>query len=160
MKKLLMLLFLVIALASQAQVQPIYNPAADAQTEINAAVKQAAAEGKHVFLQIGGNWCVWCRRFHQIVHDDAELNQYLKDNYVVVPVNYSKENKNEKVLEKLGFPQRFGFPVFVILDAKGNRIHTQNSAYLEADGGYNKEKVLGFFKQWSPAALDPKTYTK
>jgi hypothetical protein len=79
---------------------------------------------------------------------------------VVVPVNYSKENKNEKVLEKLGFPQRFGFPVFVILDAKGNRIHTQNSAYLEADGGYNKEKVLGFFKQWSPAALDPKTYTK
>ena len=146
--------FLALALGSQARVKPIYNPKADAQAEIDAAVKQAAAEGKHVFLQIGGNWCVWCRRFHQFIHD-GELNQYLNDNYVVVLVNYSKENKNEEVLEKLGFPQRFGFPVFVVLDNKGNRIHTQNSAYLEANDDYDRDKVLGFFKQWSPAALDP-----
>lgn len=160
MKKLVTLLLLVVALGSQAQVKPIYNPKADAQADINAAVKQASVEGKHVFLQVGGNWCIWCRRFHQFIHDDADISQYLSDNYVFVLVNYSKENKNEDVLQKLGFPQRFGFPVFVILDGKGNRIHTQNSAYLEANDGYDKDKVLGFLKQWSPAALDPQTYEK
>ena len=160
MKQFLTLLFFAISLVAQAQVEPIYNPEADAQTDINTAVEQAAKEGKHVFLQIGGNWCVWCHRFHQFINDDAEISEYVTANFVVVNVNYSKENKNEKVLKDLGFPQRFGFPVFVILDAKGSRIHTQNSAYLEAEGGYDKSKVLGFFKQWSPAALDPKTYEK
>ncbi|WP_163715375.1 thioredoxin family protein [Mangrovibacterium lignilyticum] len=160
MKKLLILLLISIALGVEAQVAPIYNPKADAQVEIDAAVKQASVEGKHVFLQIGGNWCVWCRRYHQFTAEDPEISEYIADNFVVVKVNYSKENKNEEVLEKLGYPQRFGFPVFVVLDSKGNRIHIQNSGYLEADGGYDKDKVLGFYKQWSPAALDPKSYEK
>jgi hypothetical protein len=59
---------------------------------------------------------------------------------------------------KYGYPQRFGFPVFIILDENGNRIHTQNSAYLEEGKGYSKDKIAEFFEAWSPAALDPKNY--
>src|SRR6185437_16961218 len=109
------------------------------------------------FLQIGGNWCIWCMRFNEFVHSDS-LWHTLNDNYVVVHVNYSPENKNEKVLARLGYPQRFGYPVFVILDSKGNRIHTQSSGYLEEGKGHSKAKVAEFLRQWSPAALDPKTY--
>ncbi len=158
MKQLLILFFLTISLLSQAQESPIYNPNADAKADIEKAVNLAKAEGKHVFLQIGGNWCVWCRRFHQFTENDAAISQYVADNYVVVKVNYSKENKNLDLLQELGYPQRFGFPVFVVLNADGERIHTQNSAYLEEDGGYSQSKVLSFFKQWSPAALDPSLY--
>jgi len=82
----------------------------------------------------------------------------MEKNYVRVMVNYSKENKNLDVLEKLGFPQRFGFPVLVILNDKGERIHTQNSAFLEEDGGYSIKKVAGFLKNWSPDALNPSHY--
>ena len=67
---------------------------------------------------------------------------------------------NEKLLADLGYPQRFGFPVFVVLDDKGKHLHTQNSEYLEDGKGHSKEKVMGFFKDWSPEALDPKTYEK
>ncbi|MFV0378681.1 MAG: thioredoxin family protein [Mangrovibacterium sp.] len=160
MKNFLILVFLLTGFASLAQVEPIYYPEADAQAEIDAAVQKAAAEGKNVFLQIGGNWCVWCRKYHQFITDDPEISQYIADNFVVVKVNYSKENKNEAVFEKLEFPQRFGFPVFVVLDATGRRIHTQNSAYLESGSGYDKEKVMNFYKQWSPAALNPANYRK
>ena len=59
---------------------------------------------------------------------------------------------------KYGYPQRFGFPVFIILDEKGNRIHTQNSAYLEEGKGYNKDKIAEFFEAWRPAALNPANY--
>jgi thioredoxin-related protein len=138
----------------------LYNPAADAKIEIADAVKQARDEHKNVLLQIGGNWCVWCHRFNDLVTQTPELDNYLHDNYVVVHVNYSPENKNEKVLADLGYPQRFGFPVFVVLDGKGNRLHTQNSGYLEEGKGHSKEKVMEFFKDWSPAAIDPKTYEK
>lgn len=138
----------------------IYNPNADAKADIQKAVKEAKTEGKHVFLQIGGNWCPWCVKFHHFVDSDPEIKNFVDSNFIVVKVNYSKENKNLKVLKELGFPQRFGFPVFVILNGDGQNIHIQNSGYLEQDGGYSRKKVLTFFKQWSPKALDPNIYEK
>lgn len=150
-----------LSYAQQKEEQPhIYNPQANAQEEINHAVALAAKEHKHVFVQVGGNWCIWCLRFNKLVTTDEDLKKLMADNYVVVHVNYSPENKNEQVLAKLGYPQRFGYPVFVILDARGNRIHTQNSGYLEEGPGHSKKKVEEFLKQWTPAALDPKTYDK
>jgi thioredoxin-related protein len=138
----------------------LYNPKADAKEEIADAVKQAAKEHKNVLLQIGGNWCIWCIRFNDLVYKTTELNSYVRNNYVVVHVNYSPENRNEKILADLGYPQRFGFPVFVILDAKGKYLHTENSSYLEEGSGHSPKKVLEFFKDWSPMAIDPKTYGK
>lgn len=136
----------------------LYNPKADAKAEIQAAVKKAQAENKNILLQIGGNWCIWCIRFNDLVTKDPELNKFIRANFVVLHVNYSKENTNDALMAELGYPQRFGFPVFVILDSKGNRIHTQNSEYLEEGKGHSKEKVLEFLKDWCPAAIDPKSY--
>lgn len=162
MKKLLLLILIsAFSLAVRAQEKPhLYNPSADAKADIAAAVKQASTQHKNVLLQIGGNWCSWCIRFNDLVTKDTTLDKYLNANYIVLHVNYSKENENEEALAKLGYPQRFGFPVFIVLDGKGTRLHTQNSEYLEEGKGYSKDKILDFFKGWSPGALDPKSYTK
>jgi thioredoxin-related protein len=139
----------------------LYKPAEDAEKEIDIAVKKAKAENKHVFIQIGGNWCIWCARFHEYVTKDKQLDSLLNANYVVYQMNYSKENYNAKLLTKFNFPQRFGFPVFLILDGNGNLIHTQDSWYLE-DGksSYTREKVVSFFNEWSPKVFDPKLYNE
>lgn len=161
MKTLILFFFAFIIYASvEAQQVNIYNPEADAKAEIQQAVQKAKAEKKHVFLQIGGNWCPWCIKFHRFVEENAEIKSFVNENFVVQKVNYSKENKNLDVLKSLDFPQRFGFPVFVVLDENGKRLHTQNSAYLEENGSYSSKEVLTFFKQWSPYALDPKNYEK
>jgi len=136
----------------------LYDPSDDAKTEIAKAVKKAEIEGKHVFLQIGGNWCGWCLIFDEKINSDGTLRTFMENNFIVYHVNYSPENKNVDVLASLGFPQRFGFPVFVILDGKGNRIHTQNSVYLEEGKGHSSSKILEFLKHWSPAAVDPENY--
>ena len=141
-----------------AQEIKIYNPEANAKEEIAKAVKKASQENKHVFIQVGGNWCPWCIKFHRFVDADSEIKTFVEENFEVVRVNYDPKNKNEEVLAKLGYPQRFGFPVFVILDGDGNRIHTQNSAFLEKDDGYDHEKVLRFYKNWSPSALASENY--
>ena len=62
-------------------------------------------------------------------------------------------------MAKYEYPQRFGFPVFLILDEKGDLLHTQNSWYLE-DGkkSYDKDKVGAFFNDWRRKALDPAQY--
>ena len=138
----------------------IYHPEADAPRQIRDAVAEAKKSGRHVLVQIGGQWCIWCIRLHKMIEADVELQKAMNDNYVVVHLNYSPENKNQKTLADLGYPQRFGFPVLVILDADGKRLHTQNSAYLEDGSFHSKEKLLRFFDHWSPKALDPATYAK
>lgn len=136
----------------------LYNPNANAEKDIAAAVRKAKAEHKFLLIQAGGNWCSWCKLFNKTVTEDTELDSTLNANFIVYHLNYSPENMNRDAFAKLGYPQRFGFPVIIVLDDKGSRIHTQNSEYLEEGKGYNKEKVLEFFQNWSPKALDPNTY--
>jgi len=144
----------IFAQSTKEQVK-IYNPKANAQADIDAAVSKAKKEKKHVFIQIGGNWCSWCILFHDLVKATPELKDYLDKNYETVLVNYSEENKNEAVLKKLNYPGRFGFPVFLILDGNGKLLHTQNSAYLEEGKGHSVKKVMEFLKNWNYGALLP-----
>ncbi len=162
MKKysLLLLIFFSVTCCI-AQEKKLYDPNADAVADIAAAVKKANAENKFVLLQGGGNWCKWCIEFARFCRADAQIDSLLNANFVWYHLNYSKENMNKNIFAKYGYAQRFGFPVFIILNGKGERIHTQNSAYLE-DGknSYDKEKVIDFLKAWSPAALEPAQYEK
>jgi len=163
--KLLSLVTLILLLSISLHAQDmknfkLYSPTEDAEKALAQKVNEAKAAGKHVFVQIGGNWCIWCARFHDFITKDASIDSLIKANYIVYHLNYSQENENDKLLARFGYPQRFGFPVFIILDAKGNRLHTQNSAYLEEGKGYSKRRVTEFFENWSPKALDPASYKK
>jgi len=160
MKALIVATFLLLsASVLKAQdLEHIYDPKADADADLVKAEKQAAAENKHILLQIGGNWCIWCKRFYKLMQDDTTLHALADKNYIVYHLNYSKENRNLPILQRLGYPQRFGFPVLVILNAKGERLHTQNSALLESADTYDKQKIEEMLKDWSPGALNPAHY--
>jgi thioredoxin-related protein len=156
MKKVFLITSLIFftstCILAQTESVHIYNPSANAKEDIAAAVKQAKAENKQVLLQVGGNWCPWCVKLHKFMAEDPQIDSLLKADYVRVLVNYSKENKNEEIMKMLGNPQRFGFPVLVILDQDGIRLHTQDSWYLEKDKFYDKEKVMQFLMMWNVAA--------
>lgn len=157
---ILLLCFVSIVSAQDMKAFKLYHPEENAEKVLAEKVKEAKASGKHVFVQIGGNWCIWCARFHEFITADKSIDSLINANYVVFHLNFSKENENKALLAKLGFPQRFGFPVFIILDGKGERLHTQNSAYLEEGKGYNKGRVTEFFSHWTPTAIAPATYNK
>jgi len=165
MKQLALVLFAFIAISVSAVAQTtqpakkepvtIYNPKANAKADIDAAVAKAKKAGKHVFIQVGGNWCGWCILFHKMVDATPELKDYLNNNYETVLVNYSQDNKNPEAMARLGYPGRFGFPVFVILDGNGKVLHIQNSAYLEEGKGHSVKKVMEFLKGWTADAIKP-----
>jgi thioredoxin-related protein len=136
----------------------IYDPAADAKHDITAALERAKSINKNVMLFIGGNWCPWCVKLNRLLTQDMQLDSLLHAGFEVVKVNYSKENKNLDLMLELDIPQRFGFPVIVILDHKGKRIHTQNTAYLESGESYDRKKIMEFFEDWGVKSLDPNNY--
>ena len=142
-----------------AQNKDTYDPKADAEKDIEAAILKAKQEKKYVLIQAGGNWCSWCLEFIRVAKADKQLDSAINSSFVWYHLNMSPQNMNTKTFEKLGFPQRFGFPVFIVLDQEGKRLHTQNSGYLE-DGkkSYDKAKVLEFFAMWSPSAFNPALY--
>ena len=162
MKKTILLITLSLSILSlMAQKPTIYHPEANATADIEAALQKAKAEHKYVLLQGGGNWCKWCIEFHSVCTTDKHLDSLINENFVWYHLNYSKENKNLDILKQYDYPQRFGFPVFIILNENGERIHTQNSEYLEdGDKSYDKKKVAEFLKAWSPSALDPMRFEK
>ena len=139
------------AAEEKAKLPKPYNDKENAETKIAELVKQAQAENKNIILQAGGNWCIWCLRFNQFVQTTPELKNVVDENYLYYHLNYSPENKNEKVFAKYGNPgEKFGYPVFVVLDKNGKMIHTQDSAVLEEGKGYSIEKVKAFFTDWAP----------
>ena len=148
----------VFQAAAQKDSVRIYDPGADAALQVQVAVDRARLENKHVILMIGGNWCRWCLMFDKFRLENARVDSASTAGFIWLHVNYSKENRNTALLSKLEFPQRFGFPVFVVLDGNGKRLHTQNSAYLEEGEGYSESRVLEFLRHWCPQALLPSNY--
>ena len=139
------------AAAEIAKLPKPYNQKENAQTKIAELVKQAKKENKNVMIQAGGNWCIWCLRFDHYVQTTPELKALVDQNFIYYHLNYSPENKNEKVFAKYGNPgDKFGYPVFIVLDQNGKQIHTQDSSVLEEGKGYSLEKTKTFFKEWSP----------
>jgi len=158
MKQIFTIAFALFLCSGFAQDARIYNPDANVSAALSQGIVKAKAENKNLFLQVGGNWCPWCVKFHKMCSEDQDIKTLMGKSYIWILVNYSKENKNLAEMKKLEFPQRFGFPVFVILDSTGKRIHTQNSSYLEEGEGYSKKKVIDFLTQWTPEALNPNQY--
>lgn len=160
----LLLMFLPVAAGAQGGVNKVYDETINQMEQIDQAVKKAKAENKFVICQVGGNWCPWCLRFADFITKDEEIRRMVGDNFVYIHVDYSpatfkndpaRKQRSEKMMKRLGNPGRFGYPVFVVLDGKGNILHTQDSSFLEEGKGYDKDKVLRFFKNWTPAAVRP-----
>lgn len=161
MKKGIFFFFLMFSLHLMAQtpMKKVYDETLDPMAQIDEALQKAKSSGKYVVCQLGGNWCSWCLRFAQFVTSDEEIHKVIDDNFVFIHVNYSRRTSEQSaqtpaMLKRLGNPVRFGFPVFVVLDAKGKVIHTQDSSFLEEGSGYSKDKVLRFFNAWTPKACE------
>lgn len=125
-----------------------FDPARDAAQDIRDGVALAHRTGKHVLLDVGGDWCVWCRRLDSLFVSHPDLEKYRAAHYVTVKVNWSKENKNEKVLAR--YPAVKGYPHLFVLDAEGTLLHSQDTGALEKGKGHDPEKVMAFLKRWAP----------
>ena len=76
MKKTILILFLAIAclgMKAQTQLPKVYDEKADPIAQIDQAVAKAAKGKKHVIVQLGGNWCIWCLRFADFITKNADI---------------------------------------------------------------------------------------
>ena len=165
MKKIVIIPLVTICFAltlnAQTALKKVYNEDINPIEQIDQALVKAKSESKFVVCQVGGNWCPWCLRFADFITNDTTISKVIDESFVYIHVNYNPRKSEgedkvqlaKKMLERLNNPERFGFPVFVVLDDEGRVLHIQDSSFLEEGKSYNQEKVLRFFKNWTPKAV-------
>lgn len=131
----------------QSKNAPKFDPARDSEKDLAEAIVKAKESGKYILLDVGGEWCIWCKRLDIFLYDNEELHTIMKDAFEVVKVNFSQDNKNEKFLSK--YPKIAGYPNFFILDKTGRFIQSQDTSVFETKGSYNPDKLKAFFTIWA-----------
>lgn len=126
-----------------------FDPLRDPFKDLSSAVIEAEKTNKRILLDVGGEWCIWCHRLDSFFEQHADLRKYMNENFVVLKVNYSPENKNEKFLGQ--YPKIPGYPHIFILEKDGKFLHSQDTSKLEKKMSYDADKIMSFLKEWSLA---------
>lgn len=126
-----------------------YDPARNPADDLTQAIVIAQKENKRIMLELGGDWCIWCKYMDDFYETHADVLQARVENYVLVKINVSEENENLEFLSQ--FPEAAGYPHIYILESDGTFLHSQNTAELE-DGtdSYAPEVFMAFLQQWAP----------
>lgn len=158
LRHLILLLLAATALRADpeypAKGPDIYDTQADGMKAVTEAIHKARGDQKHVLLQLGANWCIWCRRLHSTFADNPAIAALLRRKFVVVYVDVNQrngKNRNAAVNDRYGNPIQHGLPVLVVLDREGHLLRVQETGSLE-DGkdGHDPEKILAFLNRWGP----------
>lgn len=152
-----------------------FDPKRDPNLDLQNAIAKAQKENKRIILDIGGEWCSWCRKMDIYFMQNPKLDKLRDQNYVWVKINMSEENENKEFLAK--YPEIPGYPHLYVLEKDGSLVHSQNTADIEEPDlpiiipanvknkeaflkkeyekkktrSYNLQKFTEFLTKWKPA---------
>ena len=124
-----------------------FDPARNPSKDLEKAVEEAKVSNRRIILDVGGEWCIWCHRIDDFIEENKDIKNFIKDNFVVVKINFSKENENTEFLSK--YPEIPGYPHFFVLESNSKLLHSQDTGQLEQGKGYSHEKMMAFLKKWT-----------
>jgi thiol:disulfide interchange protein len=135
-----------LAVRDDLYVVPAYDPARSPEADLRLAVARARAERKHILLDVGGNWCVWCHVLDNYLARDRAVGDAFRASFVILKINWSPENENTAFLGR--YPEVDGYPHFFVLDSAGAFVANQPTSPLERGESYDQAKMLAFAERW------------
>ena len=131
---LLIIMFLLIGCQSGGESGPVVTktaerlPAPMSWPTFDEAVLTAARTGKPMLIDIYAPWCGWCRKMQQEVYTDAELVDYVQDNFAYGRLNIDDAETFHTFQGSTLSSQQLGYR----LGAEG----TPTTVFLKSDGTY------------------------
>jgi len=126
--------------------QAPYNETADAHADLALALTRAAATHKYVLLDFGGNWCPDCRITASVL-EMKEVQPWIARNFIVVPVDIGRMNKNLDIARTYGLDIH-AVPTIAILDAGGKIINSGNPTALKDARGMTPQAIVDTLNGW------------
>jgi thiol:disulfide interchange protein len=125
-----------------------FDPARDPARDLETALRIARATRRRVLAEVGGEWCTWCHIMDRFFAANPELAKLRDANFIVLRINFSKENQNQAFLSR--WPKVAGYPHFFVLDENGRLLQSQNTSALEATKDYDPVAFRKFLLEWAP----------
>ena len=128
-----------------------YDEHADAMRDVAAAKARAAAEGKLLLIDLGGNWCPDCRILAGTM-DLPQLQAFVAAHYVTVMVDVGRLSRNLQILAHYGMRDRLiGVPAVLIVDPRTDRLIDAGHTFALADArSMNPQALADWLAQWTP----------
>lgn len=131
--------FVPLPSVSLAPVPDSYDPSADANAAVAAALAASGADGRPVLLDFGSSWCEDCQALSALV-DTPGVNRILARNYHLVTVDVGHYDLNTQLAARYVSLTQSGIPALVLLGPDGTKRDTgdpsafANARDLDADG--------------------------
>jgi thiol:disulfide interchange protein len=127
-----------------------YDEGADAMADVDAALARARSSGKRVLIDLGGNWCAWCRMLAGVM-ELPEMKPFMAEHFELVTVDVSsvsgKIDRNLDVPERFGVAEVDGVPWMIVLAPDGTVLH---SSYEVTDQNHEQpQEMADWLASWA-----------
>lgn len=144
-------------------------PYQEAMTLYEAALTQAKAENKKVFMHFGAPWCIWCHRLEDWMARE-DVAAILGDNYVDLKIDTDRTStksgegrdlltSGQDLLNRYRQSESGGIPWFAVIDETGKMLITSegpngNIGYPSETEPVGIAHLMRMFKETSPRMTD------
>lgn len=129
----------------------IYDDQRDPFKDAADAIALAQKTNRNVLIEIGGNWCTWCKKMDAFLDKNPEVYQTLHQRYVVLKVNVSDSNENADFMA--GLPPVMGYPHMYVSTGTGKMLLSKDTAELLDGDNYSVKNWLAFLDKWQAEAV-------
>jgi hypothetical protein len=106
-----------------------YDPFADPFQQLEDATIRARADGKHILIVAGGDWCRSCHVLDDFLKENTDVTQLLDETFVLVKVYIGQEAPERPFFSRL--PEVVAVPHFWVLSTDGTPLASLNVGGME-----------------------------
>ena len=140
---LAIIIALTYSLAAHAATGP-YDEAADARSEIKAALAVAKDSKVQVLVVFGANWCSDCKAL-DLSFKSGTTAPLIAKSFKVVKVNVGRVDRNVEIAEAYGVPLKEGIPAIAVLNSDGKVVFATRAGELADAKKMGDKGIYGFF---------------
>ncbi|MFJ2598193.1 thioredoxin family protein [Streptomyces erythrochromogenes] len=126
---------------------PGYDSSADAQKQIDAALRAAKADGRMVLLDFGANWCGNCKAADK-VFAQSQTAGILGASYHLVKVDIGGNSSANSALLRKYSPSggTYTMPVLVVVSPSGT---VRTDTHVTGNPSLTSEGINSFLRKWA-----------
>jgi thioredoxin 1 len=130
----------------------MYDEAADAKAQVQAALGEARHARLPVLVVFGANWCGDCKMLDMAMKGGASA-PLIQQHFKVVKVDVGRFDRNLDLAEAYGVPLKKGIPAVAVLSPQGQVLYATRGGELADARNMGDTGIYDFFsKVAKPAA--------